>query len=119
MRVRKQDANGDYVIGGGETDFYVNSPEGVAQSVETRLGLWEGEWFLDKTEGTPWSQEVLGYQTAALRDLVIRARILGTSGVTSIYNYSSTTNSSRQLVVSGSIITQFSTQPTNFGPVTL
>ncbi len=59
-RVRKLDANRDYSFGQGNINFWINSPFGVAQNVETRLGLWEGEWFLDKTRGTPYSQEILG-----------------------------------------------------------
>lgn len=120
MRVRKQDANGDYLIGQGEANFWINSPEGVSQNVETRLLLWEGEWFLDKTEGTPWSQEILGYGTASLRDIAIRARVLATDGVTALLNYNSSVNTAtRKMTVSGSIMTKFSTTPINFGPVTL
>ena len=119
-RVRKLDANGDYVIGKGAADFYINSPLGVAQNVQTRLLLWEGEWFLDKTIGTPWLQQVLGYNTASLRDIAIRAVILSTDGVTSLTNYSSEPiPGSRKFNVSGTITTVYSTNPVNFGPVIL
>ncbi len=52
-RVRKLDANGDYSFGQGEANFWVNNAAGVAQNVETRLGLLEGEWFLDKNSRDP------------------------------------------------------------------
>lgn len=120
MRYRKLDVDGDYTFGQGSANFWVNDPQGVAQAISTRLQLWEGEWFLDNTAGTPWSQEVLGYGTQALYDLAIRAAILDTEGVTSIVNYSSTFNSiKRSLTVTGTVMTQYSTQPIPFGPVVL
>lgn len=120
MRVRKQSSTGDYVIGRGSRDFYVNNPELVGQRINTRLLFWEGEWFLDTQDGTPWLQKVLGYGNATVRDQVIKARILGTPGVTSINTYSGVaTASNRSYTVQGTVITQFSTQPIPFGPVTL
>jgi hypothetical protein len=114
------DANGDYTFGQGSANFWINSPQGVAQSVQTRLLLWEGEWFLDETSGTPYSQEILGYGTKSLYDLAIRARVLATPGVTSIDSYSSSLNSvSRQLTVSMTITTQFSTESVPVGPVVI
>jgi hypothetical protein len=113
MRVRKLDANGDYSFGNGEADFWINAPEGVAQKVKTRLLLWTGEWFLDKTVGTPWLQKILGYNTAANRDVAIRTVILQTEGVTALSNYSSSVGGGgpRRLVVSGLITTVFSKTP--------
>lgn len=116
MRVRKLDANGDYSIGQGEANFWINSPEGVAQKVQTRLGLWEGEWFLDKTIGTPYLQQILGYNTASLRDIALRTVILETNGVTALTNYSSVV-SGRNLIVSGTITTTFSKTPVPFQAV--
>lgn len=109
MRYRKLDANGDYVFGGQQADFYVNSPEAVAQAVQTRLRLWQGEWFLDTTAGTPWNQ-VLGKYTGGTYDTVIRQRILGTQGVQAITDYSSTLDSeARVLTVSATISTIYGT----------
>lgn len=120
MRVRKRDANGDYTIGQGEANFWINAAEGVAQKVATRLGLLEGEWFLDRTIGTPWLQKIMGYATASLRDILIKAVILQTNGVTSITSYNSSADPiTRKFTVWGFILTQFSPQPIAFGPVTL
>lgn len=91
MRVRKMDADGDMVFGGQES-LWKDVPDAVAQVAMTRLQLYQGEWFLDTTSGTPWRTKVLGKHTAATRDPVIRARILGTPGVTGISSYSSTLN---------------------------
>lgn len=89
MRYRKLDANGDYTFGGQQADFYRDSPDAVAQAVQTRLRLDRGEWFLDVTDGTPWSAEVLGERTVATRDAAMKKRILGTPGVTQIDSFES------------------------------
>lgn len=116
MRVRKLDANGDYTIGQGQANFWINAPEGVAQKVQTRLGLWEGEWFLDNTVGTPYLQQILGYGTASLRDIAIMTVIRETDGVSAINSYSSVVggNGPRSLVVSGTITTIYSKTPVPF-----
>jgi len=119
-RVRKLDANGDYSFGQGEANFWINQVEGVVQNVTTRLLLLEGEWWLDQTVGTPWSQEILGYSTAALRDVAIKTVILTTDNVTQLTQYNSSVNpSTRAFTVSGFILTPFSPQPAPFGPVVL
>ncbi|WP_038367829.1 hypothetical protein [Bosea sp. UNC402CLCol] len=92
MLYRKLDAQGDYSFGRGKQDFWIDQPEAVAQSVQTRLGLWQGEWFLDQTEGMTWKTEVLGVRTANTRDPAIRRRVLGTTGVKAITSYSSNLN---------------------------
>lgn len=92
MRYRKLDQNGDYQFGNGAADFWKDQPEAVAQSVQTRLFLFRGEWFLDSTEGMTWKTEVLGVRTANTRDPAIRRRVLGTTGVKAITAYSSSLN---------------------------
>lgn len=89
MRIRKLDADGDRLFGHSQGDFFVNSPEGVAQCVLTRLKLYVGDWFLDTSDGTPWYTRVFGKRTESVRDAVIKSRILGTPGVTGIISYSS------------------------------
>lgn len=116
MRYRKLDVNGDYTIGQGEANFWINEPGAVAQSIETRLRLWQGEWFLDTTDGTPWLQQVMGVRTGPTYDLAIRQRILETVGVSSIASYASTlSHDKRNLSVIGTVITVFSSDPVAFG----
>jgi hypothetical protein len=110
MRVRAQDANGDYTIGQGNANFLINSAAAVGQLVLTGLRLMQGEWFLDQTIGTPWLQDVIG--PGATRkpfyDLAIQNQILNTVGVTGIVSYSSTLNAvQRNLTVNATINTQF------------
>ena len=89
MRYRKLDANGDYTFGRSQANFLVNSPEAVAQAIQTRLALWEGEYFLDTSKGTPYWTQILGTGTWALYDQAIKDRILGTTGVLQIASYQS------------------------------
>lgn len=88
MRYRKLSPSGDYVFGQANS-FHINTSEGVAQAIRTRLLLWAGEWFLDSQEGTDYSNGVLGFGTQGSRDAVIKQRILETPGVTQLLEYSS------------------------------
>ncbi len=116
MRVRKIDPVSGRQFGAGAGSFYVNQAEGVAQRVRTRLGLWAGDWFLNLPEGMDWNAKVLGKYTEATRDLAIRARILGTTGVTEIISYSmSLDRFSRKLTGSVTINTAYG-QVTAQGP---
>lgn len=109
MQYRKLDASGDYTLGTG-SDFLQDTPETVAQAVRTRLALWAGEWFADTSDGTPWDTEVLGKFTTSTRDAVIKERILGTAGVTSIDEYQSTYDgNTRRLTITATISTAYGT----------
>lgn len=88
MRYREMTAGGDYRFG-GFNQFLIDSPEAVAQAINTRLKLYAGQWFLDTTEGTDWYGSVLGVGTQGIRDLELQNRILNTPGVLNIVNYQS------------------------------
>jgi hypothetical protein len=92
MRYRALSSDGDFSFGRGGNNFLVNTPETVAQAVKTRLGLITGEWFLDVTEGVPYTTDVLGTGTSESYDLAIQDRVLGTEGVTEILGYVSDVN---------------------------
>ena len=100
MRYRKLDKDGDYRFGAGSSDFHINTPEAVAQSVETRLKLWMGEWFADTKDGTGWNEAILGKHSKNLYELTLRQRILETPGVMSIDDFQSSLDSNtRRLTV--------------------
>lgn len=84
MRVRQLTSDGDMRFGHQQYDFYRDIPEAPAQCVQTRLMFWQGEWYLDLTDGTPYQGGVLGTNTELTADSVIRDRILNTRGVTGI-----------------------------------
>jgi hypothetical protein len=123
VRYRALDQNGDFSFGAGSANYLVNSPAAVAQAITTRLRLWQGEWFLDDTEGTPYAQEILGYGPQPLRDLAIQERILGTPGVTEILSYQSSLSPGnrpppgRGLKVQVSVLTAFSAAPVQINEV--
>ena len=111
MIVRKLDENGDFTFGRGRSDFLKDSPEAVAQCVKTRLALWQGQWFNDLDEGTPWIQSVLGKKQAI--ELVVRSRILETDGVTEILSFVTVLDSDSRAV------TATATIRTRYGDVTI
>lgn len=106
MRYRKQDEQGDYSFGSGLNNFHIDSAAAVAQAIETRLKLWIGEWFADTSDGTGWSQAILGKQSKNLYELTLRQRVLETFGVTSIESFQSSLDSdTRRLTVSMTVNT--------------
>lgn len=110
MRYRKMTVDGDYVFGHQQNDFYRDQPEAVAQAVQTRLKLFTNEWFLDVTDGTPWTTQVLDKYTQDQYDAAIQDRILSTPGVVQITAYSSSVNTTtRTLTVNATVNTQYGT----------
>lgn len=108
MRYRTLDANGDYTLGQNGANFLVDSPAAVAQAIQTRLKLIQGEWFLDQTAGTPYNTQILGAGTEATRDLAVQTVILETQGVTEIVDYASFLDpATRQFTAAATVNTQF------------
>lgn len=100
MRYRKQDENGDYTFGNGLNNFHIDNVDAVAQAIDTRLKLWLGEWFADVSDGTGWSQAILGKHSQNLYELTLRQRVLDTQGVISIQEFQSVLEpNTRSLVV--------------------
>lgn len=108
MRHRKWSDGTDITFGHGQADYWTDDPRGVAQAVVSRLRLLKEEWFLDLQEGTPYVGGVFGKHTKASFDPVIRARILGTEGVTAITEYESSLDpDTRALGITVTIDTEY------------
>lgn len=105
MKYRKLTATGDYSFGHRAADFYVDSPDAVAQAVQTRLLLIQGEWFLDTTAGTPYFTRILGTGTQRTCDQAIQDVIIGTEGVLRIDAYSSDVNPVTRALTAAATIT--------------
>jgi hypothetical protein len=110
MIYRKLDQNLDYTFGQGSGNFLVNSPATVAQAVQTRLALNQGEWFLNTNAGTPYGTLILGHGTLATYAPAIQAIIVDTQGVTQLSGFSGYVDpATRQATVSGTIDPQYGT----------
>jgi hypothetical protein len=97
MRYRALDDNGDATFGSGSSAFFVDEPDAVRQAIQTRLWLMQGEWFLDLSEGTPYTTEIMG-RTEQTYDFAVKTRILGTRGVKQLVSYSSSLNRANRMV---------------------
>lgn len=121
MKYRKLSASNDFTFGRGQSDFYKDVPEAVAQACQTRLSLATGDWFLNLLEGTPYFPKILGHGTTNLYDIALKQRILGTPGVKSLDAYQSSLDpNTRKLSVTcllttiyGQIIATVSAENTN------
>ncbi|KKZ19037.1 bacteriophage protein [Serratia marcescens] len=108
MRYRREDDDGDYTFGQGDNTFLADTPETVRQAIKTRLELWQGEWYLNTADGTPYPQAVLGKQQADIASLAIRERILDTPGVTEIVTFSTQFNGdTRRLTFTATVNTVY------------
>jgi hypothetical protein len=90
MRYRKLTASGDYSFGNGALDFYVNTPEAVAQAIETTLKFFLGEWYLNVNDGTPWVQSILGFHSQEDADEALIQVVYNVQGVQNVSNWQST-----------------------------
>ncbi len=83
--------------------------DGVAQSIRQRLQLFQGEWFLNLEEGTPYFTEILGakFNEAKIRG-AIRPVILAAPGVTELLSLAvAFDGATRNLSVSWEVKTVF------------
>ena len=85
MNVRLLDGDGDITTSGRH---FTTEVEEVAQTVQTRLRLYLGEYFRDVTDGTPWWESILGKQgTLSSKEAIIKNRIIRTEGVTKLIEF--------------------------------
>jgi hypothetical protein len=89
MRYRKLSPTGDYTFGSGQLNFLIDTPETVAQAVQTGLLLWLGEWYLNLNDGVPYPEGVIGKHSKAQADATLIAAISQMQGVVNIQNYQS------------------------------
>ena len=85
-----------------------NMAELVEQRLKKRLGLFQGEWFLDTRQGVPYFQQILVRHPnmTAIQAVLVR-EILDTDGVLSLISYSQSLNTApRSLSVSFSVETE-------------
>ena len=114
IAVRQLDSNHDPLWGLGQANYLVNI-QAVAQIIQTKLLLFEGEWWQNLNEGLPLFQSILGSSSGKKPDaisLLIQTRILQTPFVTGIENVITTFSTNRKFTFSCTVLTEF-------GPLTV
>lgn len=105
MTVRRIDpVTGDIVT--SEIQFTTGQDE-IAQTCQTRLRLFLGEYFRDITDGTPWFQSILGKgESLDAIEAILRTRIAQTKGVIQLAAFSMDYDlDTRKLAVEASVLT--------------
>ena len=117
MTVRKLDPDtGDIVTSGVQ---FIAGQDEIAQTVETRLMLFLGEYFRDITDGTPWFQQILGKGSSLSgKEAALKMRMVRTEGVVQLTRFSTDYNiDTRKYTVSAGILTTFGEIELNMGRV--
>lgn len=106
MTVRRLESDGDIATSG--TQFIAEAKE-IAQTIETRLRLFLGEYFRDILDGTPWFEQILGKgQPLEIKEAIIRRRIAQSDGVLSIFKFDTDFDlDTRKYTVSTGVNTRF------------
>lgn len=74
----------DLAIVGGTVPL-VKKSDAIRQNATQRLKIYQGEFFLDLTEGTPFYQSILGKRVDIfLIDQILQERIIDTPGIISL-----------------------------------
>ena len=72
----------------------------VSQDLLIALALFQGEWFLDPSQGMPYFQRILGKVSDAIVRRIFQSAILSRPGVASIQSFSMKRGSNRSLSLS-------------------
>lgn len=116
ISVRSLGPNGDPLNGNGANNFLTDL-DAVAQIITTRLKLFEGEWWENLTDGTPFFQSIMAAPASQKNQQVIsnllQQRISGTPFVTGLQSVNiSVDPRTRALSFTCTVLTAF-------GPVTV
>lgn len=99
----------DPVTGGIVTSGvqFLTGVEEIAQTIETRLALFLGEYFRDITDGTPWFEQILGKGSSLEgKEAAIKNRIIRTEGVVQLTSFNTDFDiPTRAYTVSASVLT--------------
>ena len=102
--------NNEPQIGGGSSDM-ASDIDAVGQLLYTRLLLFLGEWWADKSDGTAMWQKILGVgggSNISTASLTLQQRIRSTPGVVDITNLQTNFNHSTRLFTFYAVVkTQF------------
>lgn len=70
----------------------------IVQNIKQRLEMFEGEWFLDLSEGTPYYRSIFGQKPRSIPVIrsVFRQRIAETPGVLEVLSISSSFDAAKR-----------------------
>ena len=113
MRVRRLNDDGDLVTRG---KMFLSERDAIAQTIETRLRLFLGEYFRDITDGMPWFQQILGkFENINAVEAVIRNRIVRSPGVIRLLSFSMEYDlDARELAIYAYVLTQYGEMDISF-----
>lgn len=121
ISIRALDTNHDPIYGNGAAAF-LTDVDAVAQIIQTRLLLFQGEWWADLTDGLPLFQSILGSSNGSKDTVIsdlIRSRIAETPYVNEVGTINVSYDSiARQYTFSCTVETAFGTLTVNFQPGT-
>lgn len=108
-RTRRLEPSGDIATSGKVWLFDIDA---IAQTINTRINLFAGEFWRDVSDGTPWIDKILGKNNQAntlqSKSTLLKNRILNTEGVISIVKWSSDFSFvDRKFSVSATVLTEF------------
>lgn len=114
---RQLGANNDPVWGQGSSNF-LSGAQAVAQAVQTRLQMFQGEWWESLLDGLPLWQKILGVSTTEAQvGLLVQQRILGTPYVSGITNLSvEFASPARSFSISATVQTVFGQVSVDYAP---
>lgn len=106
MKYRTLTPEGDYSFGFGNASF-VTDTEAVRQAIQTKLGMFKGEFWEDLKDGLPFFEQVAGNFNKSVADMVIRSRILDTPHVSGIQFFRSQISTDRKYSMTATVNTDF------------
>ena len=114
----KLDANHDPVF---DPSAELSNLDAVAQAIDTRLLLFQGEWWENLNEGTPMFQQIIGQRATPnglqIMAMALSARIAGTPYVSGVENAVVTFDKiKRAFIFSCTAHTSFGNVPVVFQP---
>lgn len=87
MDLQIDSVSGDLVLENGDLALSRDS-DAIGQHILQRLRMFQGEWFLDESQGTPYYQSILGKApNLQVVDAILKDRILGTPGVVELREF--------------------------------
>lgn len=86
----KLDDNGDIELTSGLASLITTEERFTQQRLKIKLSLYQGEWYLDLSEGIPYFQTILQKSTpVAVVDSLFRQEILNDPSITEITSFES------------------------------